>query len=292
MPPRPPAVVTIVGVGLMGGSLGMALRQRRLCREVIGVVRQPEQIDEAIRLGAIDRGTTHLAAAVSEADLVVLATPVRTILAQLGQIGPHLRPGAIVTDMGSTKSAIMQAMAGLPPHVQPVGSHPMCGKEVAGIGAAEPTLFQGATWVVTPLERSAAWAVATVRGLAEAIGARSLTLEPDRHDRLVAAISHVPYLLAVALVAVAEEVGADDDRVWHLAASGFRDTSRLAASDVTMMLDILMTNPRYVTNLLRQVSAQAGELANLLIQAEEGRLCEALERAARRRSQMYKPIGS
>jgi len=268
----------------------MALRQRRVCREVIGVVRRPEQIDQAIHLGAIDRGTTDLTQGVNEADLIVLATPVRTILVQLGQIGPHLRPGAIVTDMGSTKSAIMQAMAGLPPYVQPVGSHPMCGKEVAGIGAAEPTLFQGATWVVTPLERSAAWAVATLRGLAEAIGARPLTLEPDRHDRLVAAISHVPYLLAVALVAITEEVGAQDEQVWHLAATGFRDTTRLAASDVTMMLDILMTNPRYVATLLRRVSTRADELAKLLIQADERRLCEALAQAARRRVQMYKPI--
>ncbi len=281
------AVVTIVGLGLMGGSLGMALRQGRLCREVIGVVRRPEVIDQALELEAIDWGTTDLARGVAEADLVVLATPVRTILAQLRQLGPHLRPGAIVTDMGSTKSAIMQAMAALPPYVQPVGSHPMCGKEVAGISAAEPTLYQGATWVVTPLERSSPAAVATIRSLAKSVGARPLTLEPDRHDRLVAAISHVPYLLAVALVALAEEVGSEDDQVWRLAASGFRDTSRLAVSDVTMMLDILMTNPRYVAALLRCVSARAEEFANLLTQADESRLRAALEQAAQRRGNMY-----
>lgn len=282
-----PSVVSIVGLGLMGGSLGMALRDSKLCREVIGVVRRPEVIDQALQLGAIDRGTTDLAQGLSGAGLVILATPVRTILAQLGQIGPHLRPGTIVTDMGSTKSAIMQAMAALPPHVQPVGSHPMCGKEVAGIAAAEPTLYRGATWVVTPLQRSSPEAVAVIRRLAEGVGARPLTLEPDRHDRLVAAISHVPYLLAVALVAMAEEVGAQDEQVWHLAASGFRDTTRVAASDVTMMLDILLTNPRYVTALLRRVCARAEKLADLLTQADESGLRTVLEQAALRRSKMY-----
>jgi prephenate dehydrogenase len=144
--------VAIVGLGLMGGSLAGALRRR--CRVVIGVVRRAEMIEIASARGLIDRGTTDLAAGVRQADVVVLATPVRVILRLLAEIGPLLPEGCLLMDLGSTKLQIVAEMARLPGHVQPLGGHPMCGKEVSGIAAADPTLYRGHTFILTPLPRT------------------------------------------------------------------------------------------------------------------------------------------
>jgi prephenate dehydrogenase len=276
------ATVAIVGLGLMGGSLGLALRQRRLAGRVVGIVRRPETAEQALHLGAADATTTDPRQGVHDASLVVLATPVRTILEQIPLLAPHLAEGAIVTDLGSTKTAITQAMAALPGYVQPIGGHPMCGKEVAGLAAAEPSLFDGATWALTPLQRTRPATIDRMRALVQAVGARPLMVEPDRHDRLVAAISHLPYLLAVSLTQVVTEVGQDDDTVWRLASSGFRDTSRLAASDVQMLLDILVTNRRYVRLMLQSARTHLADLDGLL--DDEAALRGVLERVQAQRA--------
>lgn len=278
------ARVVIVGLGLMGGSLGLALRARRACREVIGVARRPETVETALQMGAVDRATTDLAQGVVGADLVILATPVRTILSQIPLLGRLLAPPCVLLDMGSTKGAICRAMAALPDGLQPIGGHPMCGKEVAGIEAAEATLYEGKTFVLTPLPRTDSRAVALAASLAAAVGSRVLFLEPERHDRLVAAISHLPYLLSSALVATAEEVGRRDGAVWQVAASGFRDTSRLAASDVTMMLDILLTNREAVLAMVETFQSRLRDLAERLEVGDEAGLRALLEAARARRS--------
>jgi prephenate dehydrogenase len=232
--------VAVVGLGLMGGSLAGALRGR--CRTVVGVARRTETIEAALARGLVDQGTIDLASGVRQADVVVLATPVRVILRLLDEIGPLLPDGCLLMDLGSTKAQIVARMAALPAHVQPLGGHPMCGREVSRIAAADPTLYRDHTFVLAPLLRTSQEALALGRALVEAAGARPLILDPDRHDRLVAVASHLPYLLACALVGAAETTASTDPMVWDVAASGFRDTSRLAASDVTMMLDILLTN--------------------------------------------------
>ena len=262
----------------MGGSLGMALRQRRAAREVIGVVRRPEAVDEAIRLGAVDRATLDGPDAVAASDVVVLCTPVRTIIRQIQELGPHLRPGTVLTDIGSTKRAICRAMERLPEGIQPVGAHPMCGKETAGIAAAQPDLYQDKIWVISPLPRSSPEAVRTVEALGRAVGARILHLAPDRHDRLVSTISHLPYLLACGLVATTDAVAQEDPAVWSVAASGFRDTSRLAASDVRMLVDILLTNQDAVLTMVDRFQRELDRLTDLLRRGEEEALAAALER--------------
>ncbi len=272
--------VTIVGLGLMGGSLGLALRERAIVGRVVGVARRRETITQALELGAVDTGTLNVAEGVKGSEVVVLATPVRTIVQQVGLVAPHMRAGAVLTDLGSTKVAITRAMAGLPAGIQPVGGHPMCGKEMTGLEAAEAGLYRGATWVLTPLERTAPEALELVHRLVEAVGARPLVMEPDRHDRLVAAISHLPYLLAVSLVQVAAETGSADARVWELAASGFRDTTRLAASDVRMMLDILLTNRDAVIEMTQRAAGWLRELAELIRAEDQDGLWEQLEWAA------------
>ena len=192
--------VTVIGLGLMGASLCLDLSQNNLCREVRGVARRSRVVLDAFFAGAVDLATNDLETGVMGADIVILATPVRTIMGMLDVIGPRLWPGAVVMDMGSTKREICAAMATLPPAVQPIGGHPMTGKEIAGFEAAEPGLYQGATWVLTPLARTTDATVALSVELVEAVGARPVILEPQRHDRLVASISHLPYLVAGALV--------------------------------------------------------------------------------------------
>ncbi|MGC8836815.1 MAG: prephenate dehydrogenase [Anaerolineae bacterium] len=273
------ARVAVVGLGLMGGSLAAALTRRRACAEVVGVARRPETCQQAEAEGFVHRATTDLQTGVAGADLVVLATPVRTILRLLPRLGTLLAPGTVVLDLGSTKAAIYRAMEDLPAGLQPVGGHPMCGKEVHGLEAATPDLYEGASFVLTPLPRTSAEALALARGLARAVGAWPLEMCPDRHDRLVAAVSHLPYILAVVLTRLVARAGQEDAEVWDLAASGFRDTSRLAASDVTMMLDILLTNQAPLRALLGSAVAELERIAALLEQGDEERLREVLAAA-------------
>jgi len=277
--------VAVVGLGLMGGSLAGALRDR--CRAVIGVTRRQETAEIAVTRGLVDWATLDLAEGLAEAGVVVLATPVRVILRLLGEIGPLVPDGCLVIDLGSTKKQIVARMAQLPEGVQPLGGHPMCGKEASGIEVSDPALYQGQTFVLTPLQRTSGEALQLGAALVEALGARPLFLDAECHDRLVAAISHLPYLLACSLVGVAGELAAADGRVWDVAASGFRDTSRLAASDVTMMTDILLTNPRAVREALAACTARLRELDALIDDGDEAGLRAALSAACERRRGVY-----
>ncbi len=276
--------VTVVGLGLMGASLCMDLAQNELCREVRGVARRTRVVLDAFFAGAVDLATDDLHTGVLGADVVVLATPVRTIVDLLDEIAPHLWPGALVMDMGSTKTEICAAMARLPSTLQPIGAHPMTGKETSGFVAAETGLYCDTTWVLSPLERTSQDALTLATELAVAVGAKPVVLAPARHDRLVASISHLPYLLASALVDAVANVGADDPTVWELAAGGFRDTSRVAASDTQMFLDILMTNRQAVLAEIDNFSTQLDIIRTLLAQDDEGALRTVLDRSQSARS--------
>ncbi len=279
------ARVVIVGLGLMGGSLAGALRGQ--CRSVVGVARRAEAIDSALARGLIDRGTTDLPAALSEADIVVLATPVRTILRQLAEIGPLLAPGCLLLDLGSTKAQIVVQMADLPAHVEPLGGHPMCGKEVSGLQAADPALYRDTTFILCPLPRTSEDALALGRELARAVGAQPLVLEAERQDFLVGTVSHLPYLLACTLVSTADALTSPDPAAWEIVAGGFRDTSRVAGSEVTMMLDILMTNRVEVSKTVRTFRAQLDALAGLIEAGDEEALRATLTRIRNIRLEMF-----
>lgn len=264
--------VAVIGLGLMGASLCLDLKSSQLCREVRGVARRTQTVLDAFFAHAVDLATNDLQTGILGADIVILATPVRTIVSTLEEIGPRLWPGALVMDMGSTKSDICAAMAHLPDGVQPVGGHPMCGKETAGFEAAECGLYRNATWVLAPLPRTSPEALALAAELAQAVGARPVLLEAARHDRLVASISHLPFLLASALTAAVAEVGAEDPTVWELAAGGFRDTSRVAASDTQMFLDILLTNRAAVLEQVDRFAQHLGALRTMLEADDEAGL--------------------
>ncbi len=277
--------VAIVGLGLMGGSLALALRGR--CREIVGVSRSPDTINFALSHGLIDREVTFEAS--TDCDLLVLAAPVRTILSQLSQLSQstiNSQQSTIVIDLGSTKTKIVSAMQSLPPHFDPIGGHPMCGKESSGITNAEATLYQGKTFVLTPLPRTSPTALALAHELIAVIGSVPFVLAAEEHDALVAVSSHLPYLVATTLVCTAQLL--DEPRLWKVAASGFRDTSRLAASDVTMMMDILLTNRAAILKALEIYREQLDELAALIDTSDPDTLRAALESPQAKRSELFK----
>lgn len=281
------AQVAIVGLGLMGGSLAAALCSSNACRQVIGIARRRNTLTTALGLRFIHRGTTDLQEGLRDADMVILATPVQDILAKLGSIGPLLKPGCVLMDLGSTKKMICRAMEALPPHVQPIGGHPMCGKETSGLTMAEPDLYRDKVFVLSPLPRTSPEAFSLAQDLVKAVGARPLVLDAERHDRLVAAISHLPYMLSVTLVNAAEALAQGDPLAWQLAASGFRDTSRLAASDMTMMLDIIATNREPILAALRQARGQLARLEQCLDTQDLDGLQAMLANARNRRMEVY-----
>jgi prephenate dehydrogenase len=228
-----------------------------------------------------------MAEGVREADVVVLATPVRVILRQLSEIASLLPEDCLLMDLGSTKARIVAEMERLPEHIQPLGGHPMCGKEKSGIEVADPALYEGCTFILSPLKCTSEEALALGRALAEAVGAVPLVLEPERQDYIVATVSHLPYLLACALIATADATVSADPAAWEIVATGFRSTSRLAGSDVTMMTDILLTNREEVRKALDAYQEHLGELVRLVEIADEEKMREVLSVIRKTRREMY-----
>jgi len=233
--------LAIVGAGLIGGSFALALKQAGAVREVLGVGRNPARLTVARELGLIDRAVDWPQA--GEADCILLALPVGETEAVLRQLAPHLKPGAIVTDAGSTKANVVAAarVALGERFVDFVPGHPIAGSEQSGPGAARADLYRGKRVVLTPQADTRADAVATVRALWEATGAQVETLDPVQHDRIFAAVSHLPHLAAYALV---DDLArrADGDTFFRFAASGFRDFTRIAGSSPEMWRDIALAN--------------------------------------------------
>jgi len=233
--------LAIVGAGLIGGSFALALKQAGAVREVLGVGRNPARLTVARELGLIDRAVDWSQA--GEADCILLALPVGDTEAVLRQLAPHLKPGAIVTDAGSTKANVVAAarVALGERFVDFVPGHPIAGSEQSGPGAARADLYRGKRVVLTPQADTRADAVATVRALWEAAGAQVETLDPVQHDRIFAAVSHLPHLAAYALV---DDLArrADGDTFFRFAASGFRDFTRIAGSSPEMWRDIALAN--------------------------------------------------
>jgi prephenate dehydrogenase len=233
--------LAIVGVGLLGGSVAKAARAGGLARRIVGVGRDRDRLRPALDDGTLDAITTDLVAGVRDADFVLLAAPVLAIEGLLEPVGRAANEGTVVTDVGSTKRNIVRAAERLAGAGSPafVGSHPLAGSEQSGYRVARADLFRGATVVVTPTERTALAALKRVSEFWEALGARVTSLDPETHDRAVAAISHLPHLIACALVdgAVRAEPAA-----LEIAARGFRDTTRIAAGDPDMWTEIFLAN--------------------------------------------------
>ncbi len=268
------AKIAIIGLGLMGGSLALALKGH--CAALFGIDPDPSVVKLAIERGVVENAGVDARLLLPEADAIILAAPVRAVIQLLGEL-PDLTPGeAIVLDIGSTKGQVIQAMQALPPRFDPVGGHPMCGKERSGLANADPRLFYDAPFAFIPLERSSPLATSFCSQLAATIGARPLWLDAETHDRWTAATSHFPYLMASAL-ASSTPVDASP-----LVGPGFRSTARLADSSMPMMMDILATNRENVLAALSGFKNSLAQLESLLARRDFEGLETALAQGARR----------
>lgn len=266
----------IAGLGLIGGSLGMALGRFGVAEERWGYDVKEQAMNEARERGAVDQ-TGPLLQGLCGADLVILSMPVRQILSTLEEISPFLAPGALLTDVGSTKQKIVEAMEiMLPPGVTGIGGHPMAGLETAGIDGADPDLLKGAAYLLTPTPSTPKAELEKLREIISAIKARPFILDAKEHDRLVALISHLPQMVASALVGTLKNYVQERELLLALAAKGFRDTTRLAMGDPDMWYDIYTTNKKFLKESLQIFQKELNFLFTLVENKEEKEAKEIL----------------
>jgi prephenate dehydrogenase len=279
--------IAIVGLGLIGGSIGLALHKAHAAREIVGYDQGHGVGQRAKRVGAIDRYGRDLKDTVRDADVVILATPVGPMRNLLQELAPILTPGTVVTDVASTKVQVINwAEEFLPEHASFIGGHPMAGKETSGVDAADAELFKNHIYCLTPTIHTPAATIEVLSTLIETLGARVRFLEPAEHDGQVANVSHLPFAAAVALMNTAVESASWDDASL-LAANGFRDTTRLAAGSPDMYRDICFTNSTAITRCLDQYIAQLIQLRDDIANHDQS-LYETFVEAQHKRQQWQK----
>jgi cyclohexadieny/prephenate dehydrogenase len=268
--------LTIIGVGLIGGSIGLAAKRRGVCRRVLGVGRQQETLTRALAIGAIDRGFLDAAEALAESNFAVFCTPVDRIAEQVLTGAASCRAGTLLTDAGSTKAAIVRGIDGrLPAGVRFVGSHPLAGSEKRGPEHANAELFQDRVTVVTPTEQTNPEAVEQTCAFWRALGSRVRRMTPEEHDQALALTSHLPHLLASALAGVLPP------ELHELTATGFRDTTRVAAGDPSIWNGIFVQNRRGVLEALRVYMSRLDKFRTALERGDEQALDDLLAQAKR-----------
>ena len=274
----------IIGVGLIGGSLARALRNASAVTEIIGCGRDPDHLQKAQALGVIDRYTTDLAEAVAGADMVVLAVPLGAMQGVMQRIAPALTSSCILTDVGSAKGSVVnaakQVFKDMPPNLIP--GHPIAGTEKSGVEASFAELFQNRRVILTPTETSDAEALQKVRLMWETCGARVVEMGVAHHDEILAATSHLPHMLAYALVDTLARM--DDSReIFDFAAGGFRDFTRIASSDPDMWHDICLANHDALVKVLEAFSDDLRLLADAVRRADSEFLKDTFTRAKQAR---------
>jgi prephenate dehydrogenase len=282
--------VVIIGVGLIGGSLGMIIRRQGLADQVIGVGRRIDNLKTAVALGAIDRYVADPHEAVREAELVVLATPVDTYERHLREWAHYLTPGSIVSDVGSVKGTLVErSEAAMPAGVHFVGAHPIAGKEKTGVAAGSDRLFKGARCILTPTKRTDSTALARVTQLWEEAGSTVLTMDPHVHDQILGAVSHLPHVAAFALINTLADLR--DQQVPSLdlaghSGGGLRDTTRIAASSPEMWRDIFLWNRENVVSYIDRYMKALEELKQLLKAGDAVGIEKSLGRAKGEREKL------
>ncbi len=266
--------LTIIGVGLIGGSLARVCRKKGLADELVGVGRGRKNLELAVELGVIDRWSHQVEEGVDGADGVVLATPMGTIIPLAERMAPHIEAGCLVTDVGSTKASVVEPLERLlQPTAAFVGGHPIAGTEKSGVEASFEALFEGFRCILTPTDRTDTEALARVQSLWEACGMSVVCMGPDTHDTLMAGVSPLPHMVAYALINTVTGLSSNDHDAVAYSAGGFRDFTRIAASDPTMWRDICLANRE---PLLAMIDRFSGSLAELR-EAIEGADGEALQ---------------
>ena len=263
----------IAGVGLIGGSVALGLRERLLARHITGLDASAAALEEALALGVIDEARAAPGEWLGSADLIVLAAPVKALAPLARSLAPFISPTALITDVGSVKASIAAEFEALGLR-NFVPGHPMTGSERGGVANASAGLLENAVWVLTPTERTPLTALSRLRRLVEQLGAAPVVMPPDAHDKLVATVSHLPYLASLALT----HMVARDERLSLLAAGGFRDLTRVASGDPRMSRDMVVENKAALREALHSFSRQLSHLADtlddpdeLLLSAQEGK---------------------
>lgn len=266
------ATVGIAGLGLMGGSLAMALKGK--CARLIGYDTHPPALELALSKNIIDHAESDPANCPPELDLLILAAPVPSILKILHELqAANCQRPITLLDLGSTKRSILQAMAALPANFDPLGGHPICGKERLGLENADPNLYDGAPFVITPLERTSPRAKSAAMQLIAAIGAQPLPMTAEEHDRILASTSHLPFLVASALAHSTPQTFAP------LIGPGFRSTARLAGTPSSMMLGILQSNRDNILKTLRTFRQSLDEIESALREEDDASLEKLLNQS-------------
>ena len=280
--------VTIVGLGLIGGSLGMAIKRKKLAR-VIGLTREKSKAALAVKLNAVDYASTNIRGLLQDADVIFICYPMHLIIPEIRKIIQFVRPGAIITDVGSSKEFIVkEAEKIMPRGVFFVGGHPMAGKEKIGLEEAEKDLFEGKNYILTKTAKTNERALNMLKSLISKLGAKVRVISPDVHDSIVAGISHMPVAVAAALVDSVLGSGKLSDEMMELAASGFRDTTRIASGDPDMGADMFITNKKAVLTSLNSFKKSLSEIEKLIRQGNAAMIREKLLRIKDFRDSMYK----
>ena len=276
--------ISIIGVGLIGGSLGLALKGKKPNFKIVGIDKQ-KIIEKAIARGAIDEGTVNPEEGVKEADIVIIATPVKTILDLLPKISSFLKKGCLVTDTGSTKGQIVgRANQVLSKDIFFVGGHPMAGSEKCGIEEANPHLFRNRTYILTPDKKSNLIAIDKIFSLIKMIGANRLVLDPFEHDRIVGAVSHLPQIIAVSLINSISELAlrGNNTNYFRAIGEGFKDMTRIASSPYKIWEDICVTNQENILKMIQEFRSYLGIIEDKL-KNNPGSLKEEFQKAGKLR---------
>jgi prephenate dehydrogenase len=263
--------IAIIGLGLMGGSLALGLRGK--CAAIYGIDPQPATLELALSQHIVDYADSDPATLLPEVDLVILSAPVPAILTLLERLPSYTPNPCIVMDMGSTKKLVVESMSRLPKRFDPIGGHPICGKEKLSLANAERTLYCSAPFLLTPLERTSARALSAANQIIEAVGAKAQVLNAVEHDHILASTSHLPFLISSALAL------ATPNDVVSFVGPGFRSTSRLAGTSSSMMLGVLQSNRENVLEALHGMQSQLAEIESALSASEFSKLESILNEA-------------
>ncbi len=272
--------LAVIGVGLIGGSLALALKEAGAVGEVVGIGRGQANLDKALELGVVDRVTRDPAEGVAGADLVFLATPVLSLAQVAAAVAPHLKEGAVLTDGGSVKGAVAEAVEPLlPKGVHFVPGHPIAGTEKSGAEAAFATLYRKRRCILTPTPRTDPAALELVRRVWETAGSEVVLMDVEKHDRVLAAISHLPHMVAYSLVNAVGSYDRYEENILKYSAGGFRDFTRIASSDPDMWRDIALTNSEAVLEMMERFETFFAELKEDVRRGDASRLFEFFQRS-------------
>lgn len=281
--------VTIIGVGLIGGSLSKVIKANGIADRVTGAGRGRRGLEQALHLGVIDRIADSLEEAAADADMVVLATPVGVFEQITRQISRVMKPGAILTDVGSVKGEMVNTLESiLPGHVHYVPGHPIAGKEKTGVAEASETLFKNAKCILTPTERTDMAALDAVRGIWEAAGARVIMMDPFLHDEVFAAVSHLPHVAAYAMICAISDMNTGTDDYLTFSGAGFRDFKRIAASSPEMWRDICLLNRRNIVQMIERYQFSLSRLKKAIERAD----ARTIEKIFKQASDIRKGLGA